>query len=315
MNSSRHLFFLMNHVFAGFALAVAYGAVSGLIVWSLEGTQEVSDFLMAFFRSFNGAIVGGLILSTAILVFRSQNWVPDLIETTFLSEDLGSTEYPEQKRRFLSASRSMSFATTFVVVGFGLFTLAEFPFEGFANYALMSFACMQYGLGVYIGRKLFYIAQMLHSIEGIDIKEDIFSDDRLGAISIYVNSLSTLTVIFVFAHVYSFYYAPFEYGSVLGETVRTALLLPAVLAIPVLGIFNFYPRTVLRILYGRSISAKTEEIKKGLMNADVSEFERLTYLIEYDKMSKDELKYRLRVTLSDLPIAITIILMIASLIA
>lgn len=314
MNNSRHLFFLMNHVFVGFTIAVAYGAISGLIVWQLDGIQAFSDYSFAFFRSFNGAIVGGLIISTAILVYRSQCWVPDLIDETFVNHDLSLTEYTEQKRRFLSAGRSISFATTFIVVGFGLFTLAEFPFDGFANYALMAFACIQYGLGVYVGRKLFYIAQMLHAIEGLDVKQDIFTDDRLGTISTYVNSLSTLTVIFVFAHVHSFYHAPFEYGSVLGDTVRTAMLLPAVLAIPVVVIFNFYPRTVLRNLYSRSIAAKTEEIKKGLVDANISEFERLTYLIEYDKMSKDELKYRLRMTLSDLPIAITIILMIASVI-
>lgn len=41
--------------------------------------------------------------------------------------------------------------------------------------------------------------------------------------------------------------------------------------------------------------------------------ERLSYLIEYDKVSKDELKYRMRVTLSDLPIAITIIVMLLGL--
>jgi hypothetical protein len=154
---------------------------------------------------------------------------------------------------------------------------------------------------------------MLHAIEGLDPPIDVFTDDKLGPISTYVNSLSTLTVVFVFAHVYTYYSAPFVYGSPLGESVRSALLLPAVLAVPVVAIFNFYPRTVLRTLYSKSIRAKTDEIQKAIQDKDLTEFERMSYLIEYDKMSNDELKHRLRVTLSDLPIAITIILMILSL--
>jgi hypothetical protein len=154
---------------------------------------------------------------------------------------------------------------------------------------------------------------MLHAIEGLSPPGDIFTDDKLGPISTYVNSLSTLTVVFVFAHVYTYFWAPFEFTSVLGDSVRSALLLPAVLAVPVIVIFNFYPRTVLRTLYSRSIGTKTDEIQRAIKDKDLSEFERMSYLIEYDNMSKDELKHRLRVTLSDLPIAITIILMILSL--
>lgn len=310
MNTSRHLFFLMNHVFIGVAAAVSYGAIAGLVVWRTDGSQVLSEFLRLFFQAYNGAIVGGLIFSTSILIYRSQRWIPDLIEETFSEDELSKTEYPEQKKRFLSAARSAGFATTFVVVSFALFTFAKFPIAGIANYALMAFGCVLYALGVYIGRKLFYIAQMLHAIEKIDVKRDIFTADKLGMIATYVNSISTLTVIFVFAHVYTYYHAPFLYSSVLGGSLRTAMLLPAVLAIPVVALFNFYPRAVLSVLYGRSIRWKTNDIKASFSNANLTDFERLSYLIEYDKMSRDELRYRLRATLSDLPIAITIVLMI-----
>ena len=310
MSTSRHLFFLMNHLFVGVAIAVTYGALTGLLIWKLSGEAAFAEYLRVFFQAYNGAIVGGLIFSTAILIYRSQRWIPNLIESNFSQEELAATEYPEQKRRFLSAARSAGFATTFVVISFGLFAFAKFPFSGFANYALVAFGCVEYALGVYIGRKLFYIAQMLHAIERLDVKRDIFTDDKLGMIAIYVNSLSTLTAAFVFAHVYAHYYGPFQYTSTLGAGIRVAMLLPAVLALPVVGLFNFYPRAVLSTLYGRSIRWKIDEIKNSLKDAKVTEFERLSYLIEYDKISRDELRYRLRATLSDLPIAITVILMI-----
>lgn len=314
MNGSRHLFFLMNHVFYGVGFAVIYGIVTGLFAWLINGHEAFTEYTKAFFISFNCAISGGLIVSAAILIFRFQSCIPDRIEEVFSPEDLAQTDYTEQRRRYFSAARSTAFATEFVVVGFGIFTIAEFPFDGFEQYALLAFACAQYGLGVYIGRKLFYIAQMLHAIDEINIQQDIFTEDRLGMISAFVNSLSMLTVIFVFIHVYGFYYAPFSYGTVLGETARIALLLPGIIALPVIVIFNFYPRTVLRSLYKRSIAYQTEVIKTNLVKSDVSEYERLALLIEYDKIWRDELQRRLRLTLSDLPIAITIAFMVARMI-
>ena len=151
---------------------------------------------------------------------------------------------------------------------------------------------------------------MLYSIEEIDIKEDIFSNNKLGIIPSYINSISTFTVIFVFTHVYSYYHAPFGYASVLGETVRISLLLPAVLAIPVVAIFNFYPKSVLKTLYEKSINNKMNDIRIKLSSSRVTEYERLICLMEYDKMTKDELKHRLKLTLGDLPIVVTIIFMV-----
>lgn len=310
MRTSRHLFFLMNHVFYGFGLSVLYGILTVVAVWFASNAASANAYAKAFFSSFNCAIAGGFVISAAILIFKSQAWIPELIEKTFDAEQLTDTEYAEHKRRFFAASRSASFATIFVAIAFFIFSFAKFPFDGWAEAFLIAFCCLEYGLGVYVGRKLFYIAQMLHSIESIEAKEDIFKEDKLGMISTYVNTISTITAVFVFVIVMSHYYGPFEYSSVAGDNVRLVLLLPAVIAIPVLALFNFYPRTVLKNLYSKSINNQVDRIKAQLKDEKLSEFERLTYLIEYDKMSRDELKYRMRVTLSDLPIAITIIFMI-----
>lgn len=329
MNGSKYLFFLMNHVFYGFGYSIAYGLLTALVVWIADCHQRLSiislssesfcrsvktiEYVESFFKDFNGALSGGLIFSTAILVFKTQKEIPDLIDKIFTHNELKQTEYFEQRRRYLSARRSTEFSSIFIVIGFILFYFAKFPFEGMPLYFLIAFSCIQYALGVYIGRKLFYIAQMLKAIESINIDKDIFTGDKLGFISNYVNSLSTLTIIFVFVHVSTYYNAPFEYVEGLEGSLRIALLLPALLAIPVVAIFNFYPRTVLRTLYEKSIEYKTNEIRRRLINKDSEELERLSYLVEYDKMSKSELNYRARVTLRDIPVVITIILTVVGL--
>lgn len=308
MSSSRHLFFLMNHIFIGFFLAALYGAVAAATVWYFEGYETFGKFHNAYFVAFNCSISGGLIVSAAILVYKTQESIPKLIRSVLSEDILGATEYSINEQKYFAIHRSLSFSSTFAVISFGIFYLAKFPFEGLPEYLLIAAGSAQYALAVYVGRKLFYIAQMLHAIEPIEVDEDIFTDDRLGPINTYVNSISTFTLIFVFTHVYSFYHGPFVYTSFLGETIRVALLLLAVIAAPILVLFNFYPRTVIKSLYMKSISSRIETIQNELRRKrSVSEIERLSYLIEYDKVSRDELKYRMRVTLSDLPIAITIV--------
>jgi hypothetical protein len=41
----------------------------------------------------------------------------------------------------------------------------------------------------------------------------------------------------------------------------------------------------------------------------ISEFEKRSYLLEFEKMSREELRYSLQLTLSDLPIGITVLVM------
>ena len=316
MSESKHLFFLMNHFFYGIALSLFYGIISSAFIWTTEPAEVFQQYHYAFFISFNCVFSGaGLIIAASILVHRTQSYIPNLIEENFDKEILATTDYSFHKERFFASSRSISFSSSFVIIGLGIFYYAKFPFPGTAEYLLIAFGCIQYGLGVYVGRKLFYIAQMLHSMEDIRVSDDIFSDDRIGGIVTYVNAISTLTIIFVFVHVISYYNAPFEYTSILGESIKIALLLPAVIATPVLLLFNFYPRTVLQKLYLRSIKKKTKQLKFKLRDKSITEFERLSYAIEYDKICKDELKYRLRLSLSDLPIAITILGMLLSLIS
>jgi hypothetical protein len=304
----------MTHLFWGFAIALAYGVATSAALWFTEPVEDFQRYLDAYFTSFNCLISGGLIIGTALFVLFSQRGIPSFIESTFDAQSLRETNYHEQKAKYLSLRRSMTFSTDFVVVGFLIFFYCKFTLRGASEYSMIFFACLEYALGVYVGRKLFYIGKMLNSISSIKLTKDIFRDDALGYITSYVNVLSTLTIVFVYIHVTSYYNGPFKFSSVVGNSLHVALMLPAVIATPVLVIFNFYPRTVLRKLYRRSIDDEVRKLTEKLRDENLSEFERMSYIIQYDKLSKDELGDRLRLALSDLPIGITIIIMIIGLV-
>jgi hypothetical protein len=86
------------------------------------------------------------------------------------------------------------------------------------------------------------------------------------------------------------YEGPFLYDSILGQSIKPFLLLPAIIATPVLLIFNFYPRAVLRKVYAKSIDLEIKTLQKTLHDEKLSEYEQLSYVIEVEKMSRDELR-------------------------
>lgn len=321
MSSQKHLFFLMNHFFYGFIFSFVFGLLSSVIVYYSEPASVFFKYQDAFFVSFNCFISGGFMIGAALLVYRMQGYIPSTIETTFSSEAIKKADsnkdkndtYIENRKRYYSARRSATFSTQFIIIGFAIFYFARFPFDGLPQYIMIFYGCMQYALGVYIGRKLFYIAQMLNSIENIEVDGNLFKKDRLAGVITYVNTISTITIIAVYIHVTSYHNAPFVFDSLAQQTVKVALLLPAIIATPVIVLFNFYPRSVLKTIYLKSIALEVESIKNKCSNDQLSPFERVLHILEYDKLLKDELKYRLRLTLSDLPIGITILAMIIGL--
>lgn len=312
MDSPRQLYFLMNNAFLGFVLSAAYGLLTTGILWAIAPT-ELPRYPEAFFVSFNAAIVGGLIMTTAILVYKTQRQIPQIIENAFTPRELSQTIYYIHKAKYFSLVRSITFASSCSLGVAAVFQAVQLPFGGWAGRFLFVFVCAQGALGVYVGRKIFYIAQMLKAIESIKVKKDIFTQDKLSGIAIYVNCISTLTVVFVFVAVRALYYAPLEYETLLGNSARSFMLIPAIMAVPIVVMFNYYPRSVIRKLYGQSIDYSLAKLKVKIRKDNLSEFERLFYIIEYDKVSRDELNYRLRMTLTDLPMAVTLGIAILSL--
>lgn len=302
---------LMWLLFAGFASSLAYGVCSAAIIYLISGHADAKAFLLLFIESFNVLVTLGLITATALIVHYSQHVIPATIEAAFEDTALWSTPYLKYKRRFFSVRRTITFAAEFVAIGFVVFHYCHFPLKPLGEAFLLLAGCTQWLLASYVGRKLRYVAMMMHSLLNVPVTRNLFRYRELDVINSAVNVASTLTIIFVYLHVRSFYHGPFLYDTFLGKSAKVLLLLPAVLATPVLLMFNLFPRTVLRKIYDASIDVEVRSVEKEIRQEALSPFEKRLRLLELGKMYRDELRYSLQLTLSDLPIGITIIVMVA----
>lgn len=313
MARPRHIFFLMNHFFYGFGISVIYCAFATAGLYFLYDITVVKNFLADFCIRFNCVVSGGLLCGAALLVHRTQLSVPETLEQALGKGIRRRANYKEQKSRYLSPRRSTRFCGEFIIFGGCIFYFAQFPPPEFAEIAMIVFGCLQYACGVYVGRKMFYIAQMLNAVEDEDVSETLFESDALSPILIYVNTISVITISFVYMHVISYFYAPFVFKSFMGVSVKVLLVIPAILATPVVILFNFYPKTVARKLYAKSIAKKMRRLREQLGDDKLSVFERLSYFTELESVANAELKHRLSTTLSDVAVAIPIIIAALSL--
>lgn len=303
-------FRMMNFLFAGLGVSLVYGLLAFFLVWHWNGKAEAQSFFAAYTTSFKTIVSLGLALGTALIVYLCQKVIPNTIEQAFTEAELKPTDYAYYKRRFASRFLSLEFSAEMTVVAFIIFSYCQFPLTRLGEAVMIIAACAEYAFGVYIGRKLGYAGMMLHSLLSVPITRNLFKNRELDAINTYVHVASTLTVIFAFIHTTGYYYGPFKYGSIFGYSIRPFLLIPAIIATPVLLIFNFYPRAVLRKVYGQSIDVESKKLQEELRDEGLSPLEKRSYLIEFDKMSRDELRYSLQLTLTDLPIGITILYML-----
>lgn len=302
-------FRLMYLMFAGFAISFGYGLASSLVLFCIHSLPDAQAFFQTYTSSFNTLISLGLILGTALIVGRTQSLIPNTIKDVFEDEELQGTGYYHYETLFFNRRRSIIWSTELALASFLIFLLCEFPAPMLAENLMILAACAEYAFGVYVGRKLFYSGLMLHALLKVPVPRNLFKDRKLDDVNTYVNVVSTLTVIFGYIHLESYYNGPFLFQGPLGESARVLLLLPVIIGTPVVLIFNFYPRMVLRQIYSQSIDFEVYRLKERLKDQSLTTFEMLSYLIEYEKQSRDELRYRLRLTLSDLPIGLTILLM------
>lgn len=303
-------FRLMILFFSGLVVSLGYGLFGLVLVSYLDGKDAAQAFFVAYTTSFKTIISLGLILGTWLIVYRTQGVISETIEAAFTQDELDATHYFINKEKFYSLFRSITFSAQFIVVAFVVFTYCcQFALSKSGQVLMIIAMCTQYALGVYVGRKLMYTGMMLHSLLTAPVKRNLFRNRELDAINVYVHIASTLTLIFGYIHVRGYFDGQFQYGSILGESAKVFLLIPVIIATPVLLIFNFYPRAVLRKLYSKSIDVEIRHLKETMKNDSISEFEKRSYLLEFEKMSREELRYSLQLTLSDLPIGITILVM------
>jgi len=310
----NYLFKAVWHLLFGVLVTFSYLALTGIVVWRVQ-PGAVQRYAILFAGSFNFVVSGGLILGTALFVFLTQKSIPSLIEKEFSAEALSKTTFSKEKRRYLSVPRTVTFSANFIVLAAFIFSYCfTFPISGIAQWFLIAFSCLEYALGVYVGRKLFYTAYMLNAISEVDIQKPILSDNKLNEILTYINILSTLTVAFVYVITKSFHTGPLVLGTGFTVDSKILLILPALIAIPVLVLFNFYPRAVMRRLLTRSIDLETARLRDRISREDLSFTEKISFLMSYDKLKKEELRSMLQLSLSDLPIGLTVLIAIVGLV-
>lgn len=297
-------------LFIGLAASLIYGLVSAAIVYGIDGRSEAQKFLVLYIQSFNILVTLGLMICTALIVKASQRVIPETIEAAFKDVPLPE-EYYENKRRYFSLGRTISFASEMMPIGFVIYHFCHFPLGPAGETLLLIAGCAQWGLWTYVGRKLRYTSMMLYSLLNVEVKRNLFKHRELDIINTAVNVAATLTAIFVYLQVRSYYYGPFAYDTFLGHSARIFLLLPGVLATPVLLMFNFFPRAVLRKIYSKSIEVEIQDMHDELKNEALSPFEKKLRLIELGRMYREELRYSLQLTLTDLPIGLAILVTIA----
>jgi hypothetical protein len=300
----------MLFLFSGLVISILYGSLGVILIWYWEGLDATQQFVHAYAGTFKTVIAFGLVLGITLIIARTQNVVSKTVEEAFTAAQLSKTSYYTNKRHFHSLFRTVTFAGQLIIVGFAIFTYCRFPLTGIGEILMMIAACIQYACGSYVGRKLVYIGMMLHSLMSIKVSRNLFEERKLDEINAYVNVASTLTIIAVYVHVMSYLESPFLYDSMFGESLKIFLIFPAVIATPVLLIFNFYPRAVLRRIYSESIDVEIRKLGNTLQDEGLSDYEKRSYIIQFDKMSRDELRYNLQLTLTDLPIGITILFMV-----
>jgi hypothetical protein len=294
--------------FLGLALGVAYGVLGAVLVWYLRGTVEAQLFFAAYTTLFKTVLSLGLILGTALVVFYMQDVIPTTIEKAFKGQL--TDDYYYYKRRFSSLRVSLTYSGEMVLVAFVIFSYSQFPLSEPGEVLMLIAACTEYALAVYVGRKLMYTACMLHSLLAIPVKRNLFRKRELDGINPYIHVASTLTIIFLYVHMTGYYNGPFLFGSIVGQSIKIFLLFLPLISTPVLLILNFYPRVVLTKIYDQSIDVEIARLRKAMRNESISAYEKRSYLIEFDKMSREQLRYSLQLALTDIPIGITILIMI-----
>ncbi|HEY0411945.1 MAG TPA: hypothetical protein VGD66_02240 [Allosphingosinicella sp.] len=300
-------------VFAGFLASLLYGGVSSLLVWIYDPARTAA-YIEAFVTTYNCLVSGGLAIGTGVFVMLSYRGVPALIDRVFNQDALAATSYPYFRRRYLSVSEAAAFSAVYVAVAYGIFSICRFPIHGLGNSFLVIFACIQYALGVFVGRQIYFVAHIFRAISEVGIDRDLMKSG-LSSIAGFVNIVSTMVVIMTYFHVSGFYRGPFEFVYPIGPSAKILLLLPLVIATPAIVVFNFYPRIVLRRLYDQSNEILARSLQDELAQGHLSAFARSSLEIEYDRVRKAEAKGQLELTLSDIPIAITIIVALIGLIS
>src|SRR5260370_5388435 len=101
---------MMNFLFLGLGVSLAYGLVGLALLWYLGGKSEAQLFFAAYTTSFKTIVALGLSIGTALIVFLCQGVIPETIENAFTKTQFADTDYSYYKKRFASRWLSIEFS-------------------------------------------------------------------------------------------------------------------------------------------------------------------------------------------------------------
>lgn len=300
-------FRVMKRLFLGFHFSLIYGLACSALLYFIDSPKVGKDLFLAYTTSYRTLISLGVVCGTAIIVYNSQQVIPRTVRKAFRNEPL-PREYLDKELTFLKPN--IELPATFVVVSWAIFSYCQFDLHPHAQRVMLVAVSIEYGLAVYVGRKLLDAALMLETLMKTSVPRNLFRDRELDDINIFVHISSTLMIIFFYLNITGYYHGKYLFNSDLGLGIKPFLLLLAVVSTPVLLMFNFFGRALLRRFYSQSIDLEIKQLQQMLSGKGSTEFEEKSYIMEVEKMSRDELRYSLQLSLSDLPIGITLLVMI-----
>lgn len=300
-------FYVMKRLFLGFHFGLLYGLTGVLLLVIIDGPEVGTNFFFAYTTTYKTIVSLGVVSGTAIIVYYSQRVIPRTVTRAFRGVPLPK-QYYEKKKIYLK--RSLRLPALFMVISFAIFSYCRFDLHPHAQRLMLIAVCIEYGLAVYVGRKLLDAALLLETLMKTTVPRNLFRDRELDSINTFVHLTSTLMIIFFYLNVTGYYNGKYLFNSILGVGIKPFLLLLAVVSTPVLLMFNFFGRALLRRFYSQSIDYEIKDLQQKLSGKGLTEFEQRSYVMEVEKMARDELRYSLQLSLSDLPIGITLLVMI-----
>jgi hypothetical protein len=300
-------FHVMKRLFSGFYFGLLYGLGGLLLLVIIDGPEMGTEFFFAYTTSYRTIVSLCVVSGTAVIVYHSQHVIPQTVRKAFCNAPLPE-KYYEKEEIFLK--RSLELPALFMVISWAIFSYCQFDLHPPAQRLMLIAVCIEYGLAVYVGRKLLDAALMLEALMKTNVPRNLFRNRELDDINTFVHITSTLMIIFFYLNVTGYYHGKYLFTSILGVGIKPFLLLLAVVSTPVLLMFNFFGRALLRRFYSQSIDLEIRNLQQALAGKGLTEFEERSYVMEVEKMSRDELRYSLQLSLSDLPIGITLLVMI-----
>jgi hypothetical protein len=298
---------VLRSFWAGVLFSTLYGACLFMFVDWKHGATIAAEATSFFIFEYGGLLTGTACAAVWLISIFVLPAVPQLIEQAVSNDEIAPTRYTHWRTYFESKRLGLVQFSVFFIIGLVIYSLLRFPVDETAYPFFLVYSSIQYAFGGFIGRKLWCIGLMLRSLEEVEPRSDLLESEAFPRLIYLVNIFTFLTLVMVAVH--TFFHINFDYAATSDVSILLSPLAYAlvVLAIPILVLFNFYPRMVVNKLYLKSIRLKKAWLAEKIEESNESEIAKMKHTIDYEKYLSEEFRYRQKVALSELPVALTIV--------